>query len=231
MLFRSRANYDLPEVKAQASELMQIAFLRMCKGMADSYYSAITDRPIVIDKNRGWAHYYEWVEQWNPDPKIICMVRDIRSIISSMEKVYRKNRHRPIGPDNPTQLQNMTVDQRVNYWLNAVPVGLALQRTADTFKRGLDKKVLFVRYEDLCEQPEVEMKKIYAYIGEDFFVHDFKNLQKKVFEDDSHFGPYGSHAVARELKAVPKDYNDILGKATASRVRTEYGWYFDTFGY
>ena len=113
--FAARANYDLPEVKAQASELMQTAFLRMCKGMADSYYSAITDRPIVIDKNRGWAHYYEWVEQWNPDPKIICMVRDIRSIISSMEKVYRKNRHRPIGPDNPTQLQNMTVDQRVNY--------------------------------------------------------------------------------------------------------------------
>ena len=229
--FAARGNYELPEVKSQDSKIMQQAFLSMCKGMADSYYSAVTDRPIVIDKNRGWAHYYEWVEQWNSDPKIICMVRDLRSIISSMEKIYRKNRFRPAGPDNPTQLSNMTIYQRTNHWLSNQPVGLALMRTMDTFNRDLNKKMLFIRYEDLCENPQATMKKLYQFIGEEYYEHDFNNITKVVYEDDSHFGPYGNHSVASKLSVIPKDYNEILGKDVAAKLRSDYSWYFDTFGY
>ena len=52
----------------------------------------VRDRPVVIDKNRGWAHYFEWVAQWCPGPKMICMVRDLRSVVASMERIYRANR-------------------------------------------------------------------------------------------------------------------------------------------
>lgn len=230
--FAARGNYELPEVKSQDPVLMQKAFLAACKGMAEGYYSALTERPIVCDKNRGWAHYYEWAEQWCPEPKMICMVRDLRSVIASMEKAYRKNRHAPTGPDNPAQLQGMTVGQRTQHWLNSQPIGLALQRTLDCFQRDVAKKMLFVRYEDFTRNPQGEMERIYDFIGEPAFTHDFNNLKKEVYEDDSHFGIFGNHHVAPKVTpAKPKDWEPTIPADVAAAIRHGNAWYFDAFGY
>jgi sulfotransferase len=227
-----RANYDLPEVKSQDPLLMQKAFLSACKGVAEGYYSELTTRTIVCDKNRGWSHYYEWVEQWSAEPKMICMVRDLRSVISSMEKAYRANRHKPSGPDNPAQLQGMTVGQRAQHWLSSQPVGLALQRTADCFQRGVAKNLLFIRYEDFTRDPQGEMNKVYDFIGEERFTHDFSNLKKEVYEDDSHFGVYGSHRVAPKVTpSKARDWEDVLPKEVAQAIRQNHNWYFETLGY
>lgn len=230
--FGMRANYELPEVKSQDPKIMFNAFQSSCRAVAQGYYEAVTDRPIVIDKNRGWSHYYEWVDQWNPNPKMICMVRDLRSIIASMERIFRKNRHNPTGPDNPAKLQNMTVDQRVNHWLNTQPVGLALQRTADCFQRGIDEKILFVRYEDLTSNPEKELKRVYSFIEEEYYSHYFDNLNKTVFEDDSHFGIFGSHKIAKTLTpSKPRDWSDVLPIEIATNIRKSFPWYFENFQY
>ena len=230
--FGARGNYGLAEVKSQDPALMQSAFIAMCKGMAESYYGAITDRPIVCDKNRGWSHYYEWVEQWHPEPKMICMVRDLRSIIGSMERIFRRHRHTPAGPDNPRDLQNMTVEARAKYWLNTQPVGLALARTLDLFQRNLAEKMLFVRYEDLCTNPQETLNDVYEYIGEEPFEHDFDNIQKEVVEDDSHFGVYGQHAVRPKLVAPRRsDWEDVLPKHVAEGIRQGTPWYFEQFQY
>lgn len=229
--FAARANYNLAEVKSQDPVLMQQAFLNMCNGMAWSYYKPITDRPVICDKNRGWSHYYEWVDQWNPNPKIICMVRDLRCVISSMEKIYRKTRHMPVGTDNPAELQNMTVGQRTAHWLKTQPIGLALLRTADSFQKGIAKNLLFVRYEDLCERPQTTMDKIYNYIGEPIFKHDFDNLNKEVKEDDSFYGVYGSHKIAPKLSLVKNDYLDILGRDISNQIKKDFEWFFEAFQY
>ena len=230
--FGARTNYDLPEVKSQNPQLMYDAFLSVCRGIADSYYSTITDRPVVIDKNRGWAHYYEWVEQWNPNPKMICMVRDLRSVLASMERIYRQNRHNPQGIDDPVKIANMTVEQRLNYWLNTQPVGLALQRTMDIFQRGLGEKVLFVRFEDLLNDPQSTMDRIYGFIEEEPFKHDFDNITKQVEEDDSHFGIFGRHSVKPKIEpASAAPWSDILTQELAEAVRKGNQWFFNTFNY
>lgn len=230
--FAARANMNLAEVKAQPAKLMADSFNVMCRYMSDGYYDPLTDRPIVCDKNRGWAHYYEWVEQWNPDPKMICMVRDLRSIIASMERIFRKTRHLPVGTDDPAKLQNMTTDQRARFWLSSFPVGLAMQRLADTYQRGLDRKMLMIRYEDLCCKPQETMNQVYEFIGEPQFQHDFDNIVKEVVEDDSHFGVYGSHSVAPKLRpAKPCDWSDVLPKEIAAQIKRDNAWYFETFNY
>lgn len=230
--FAARGNYNLAEVKSQDPELMQKAFLAMCAGMAQSYYSAITDRPIVCDKNRGHIHYYEWIDQWNPNPKMICMVRDLRSIIASMERVFRKNRHSPEGPDNPSQLANMTTEDRIKHWLSTQPIGLALQRTLDCFQRGIDKNILFIRYEDLCANPQETMNGIYKYLDMPSFEHDFQNLTKEVAEDDSHFGIFGSHKVEKEIKPVLENsWSDVLNERLSFGIKQSFPWYFNAFNY
>ncbi len=230
--FAARGNYDLPEVRSQEPKGQYEAFNSMCRSMAEGYYEAITDRPIICDKNRGWAHYYEWVGQWNPDPKIICCVRDIRSIIASMERVYRANRHRPSGVDNPAQLEGMTLHQRVDYWLSGQPIGLALQRTQDTFLRGHGLKVHWVRYEDLCASPQEELDKVYDFIGEASIEHNFTNIQKTIPEDDTVFGIFGSHKVGSAIRPVkPGDWSDVLPKDVADLIAQKCSWYQNTFNY
>lgn len=231
-MFGARQNFELSEVKSQNPELMQKAFLNMNKEMTQAYYAPITDRPIISDKNRGWSHYFEWVEQWNEEPKMICMVRDLRSIIASFERIYRANRHSPQGIDNPAELQNMTVGQRVYHWLNTQPVGLALQRTADLFERGVDDKILFVRYEDLCESPQRELNRIYNYIGEEPFRHDFQNIVKQVEEDDGFYGIFGQHGVKRSIQPAPeKDWEEILPDDVSDDIKKNVEWYFREFNY
>lgn len=228
--YGARSNYELPEVKSQNPKLMQKAFISMCGSMAQGYYESITDRPYVIDKNRGWSFYYEWVEQWNPNPKMICMVRDLRSIIASMEKIYRKNRHRPTGPDNPAEMQNLTAEQRVGCWLNTQPVGLALQRTADLFQRKLDKHILFVRYEDLCNDPVATLKTVYDYLELEPFEHDFNCIEKQVQEDDSHFGVYGQHNIQRQLRPSEPDSRQAqVSEFSSDQIKQTFQWYFDNF--
>jgi sulfotransferase len=232
-LFAMRGNYDLPEVKAQDGELMYNCFLNACRGAVEGYTNTISDKEIILDKNRGNAHFYEFWEQiLEEQPKMICVVRDLRSILASFERVYRNNRHSPQGIDNPAQMENMTVAERANYWCNTQPVGLALKRTQDTFQKGLAEKIHFIKYEDLLLDPKLVMKGIYEYIGEEEFFHDFKNIEKKVVEDDIHFGIFGSHKVAKELKKFkPNDWSDVYNREIADAIVNGNRWYFDTFNY
>lgn len=230
--YAARSNFDLPEVKSQDSKLMQDAFISMCAEMAQGYYASITNRLVVCDKNRGWSNYYQWVKQWNPDPKIICMIRDLRSIIASFERAYRKNRHSPQGIDSPHNLQNMTLEQRVGYWLNSQPVGLALMRTYDTFNQGTSDNIHFVKYEDLCKNPEQEMRGIYEYIDEYYFKHNFNNIVKEVYEDDSHFGIFGKHSIKPKIEPErEKPWNDVLTDSVCDTIVNHAQWYFETFNY
>ncbi len=230
--FGARRNLGLPEAQAQPKELMDTAFNKMCGEMAQGYYGAITDRPIVIDKNRGWAHYYEWVNEWNEDPKMICMIRDPRSIVGSLERKYRENRHRPAGPDDPTNLHGMTVAGRAQHWLSTQPLGLALQRTADTFQRGLDEKIAFVKYESLCNSPKTTMEKVYKHIGLPAFQHDFKNIEKEVEENTDLFGVYGNHDVMPKLTpAKSEDWADVLPEDVAAGIRQSHAWFYEAFKY
>lgn len=231
-MYGARANYEMAEVRSQEPEIMKDAFLGMCSSMAAGYYEKITSRPVVCDKNRGWTHYFEWVEQWNGESKMVCMVRDLRSVIASFERIYRANRHRPIGIDNPQEMLNMTVEQRVNHWLNSQPVGLALHRTLDLFQRGISEKILFIRYEDLCRSPQEVLDDVYCFIGEESFQHDFQNLTKEVTEDDSVFGVYGSHKVKKSLTTPRQaDWLDVIPSPIAEQIKHSTNWYFEAFKY
>jgi sulfotransferase len=230
--FACRNIFDLPEVKSQDPNIMENALVSVYKNIAHGYYDAITTRPIVIDKSRGWSMLYEMVESWNEAPKMICMVRDLRSVLASFEKIYRTNRHKNTGPDNFETLENMTVDERVDYWLTKVPIGQSLKRLQDLFQKDIYHNILFIKYEDFCHDPQKQLDKIYDYIGEERFQHRFNTIQKEVVEDDSHFGIFGKHEVKPKIERPdPSDWSEVLPIEVSNLVKENYSWYFDSFGY
>lgn len=237
-LYGMRGNTGLTEVQAQPRELMRTAFARTCKAAAEGYYSGITDRPIVCDKNRGWAANYNWTSSWAEQPKMIVMVRDLRGIIASMERIYRRNTDTVECASLPLQL-----DARVFNWLNlnaqpiannpnvgSAPVGLALNRLRGLFMDGTADNVLFVKCEDLTTAPAATMSRIYAYLKLPEFAHDFDNIQKQVEEDTKMFGVFGDHNVGNKL-APMRGWNDVLPDKLSDVIRRDFDWYFAALGY
>jgi sulfotransferase len=98
-------------------------------------------------------------------------------------------------------------------------------------QRGWNKKILFIRYEDLTAQPKQTLQKIYAYLSVPDFQHNFENVPQVTQEDDQAFGIPGLHEIRPKVEPLKNDYLDILGKDAVRFVQSNYAWYFTAFGY
>lgn len=219
------------EFQAQDFKLMEKAYLEFCRGGMESYFNSVTDKPYVIDKSRGWGIHYDLLNSFYPNPKIIVMVRDLRSIFSSMEKNFRKNAHLDPKIVNHAEMRGTTTEKRIDIWANSAPVGIAIERLFQMIKEGIDKKVHFVKFEDLCDQPDKEIEKIYQFLELEKFDHDFDNIQQITVEDDSIYGFFGDHKIKSKLEKQKVDFKDILGVNASNWVKSNYKWFYDYFKY
>lgn len=234
LVFGARANYtNSPEFKAQDTELMAAGFKEFCKQGMLGYYNAITDKKYVLDKSRGWGVYRPFLNEFYPDPKIICLVRDLRSVVASYEKIYRKNplKHDSIRDDSTGR--GTIVHKRVDEWMDTTAtIGRAVERIAETQRLGHDDKILYVKYEELCLNPELEMKRIYEYLGVDYFQHDFENIEQITVEDDEVYGLTSDlHTIRKALRLDQPDYKQVLGQDICNWIYQNYTWYFERFNY
>lgn len=232
LVFAARANYtESPEFKAQNSAEMRDAFTGFCKHGVEGFFNAVTDKKYVVDKSRGWAIHYDFLNGFYPEPKIICMVRDMRDIICSMEKNFRKNQDKTDPIVNHAAMRGTTTPKRVDEWLAGQPVGMAVERLNEIIRQGIDKHIHFVKFEDLCLYPDEEMRKIYNYLGVDYYQHDFDNIPQITTEDDSVYGIYGDHVIRTKLEPVPSQAKTILGKDVTNWIWDNFQWYNQYFRY
>lgn len=232
MFYQVRNVYtNSPEFKAQDEKLMEAGYKNLLKEGIYGFYNAITDRPYVIDKCRGWSMEYNFIDFYEPGPKIICMVRDLRAIFSSMEKKYRKNPEKELGVANWTDLTGTTTDKRVIHWSNTVPIAPALDRLYQVLLEGTHENILFIRFEDLCKNPKLELKRIYEYLELPEYKHDFNHIEQFTHEDDSVYGVFGDHVIKNKLEVVQDDFFDILGESACKLITDNYQWFYETFEY
>jgi sulfotransferase len=233
LVFGARANYtNCHEFKAQDADLMRKGFYRFCKDGMNGFYSAVTDKPYVIDKSRGWGVHFDLLNNiFGEEPKIICMVRDLRQILSSMEKKFRENPDKQQGVENHAKMTGNTTLKRVLGALQSPPVGLALDRIIEAHQRGFAPKMLFIRFEDLTTQPEKKLEQIYTYLGLPAFKHDFNHVEQVTQEDDTIFGMEGLHQIRPKVEPLKNDFLEVLGKDAVQHVEKHWAWYFQHFGY
>jgi hypothetical protein len=165
-------------------------------------------------------------------PKMICMVRNLKSIFSSMEKLFRQSTENHQSIQNHSEMKGTNTAKRIDTWLSSPPVGLALERLQQTFLEGINKEVLYIRAEDLTSYPEKEMNKIYQYLGLQSIKHDFDNVEQSIKEDDSVYGLTSDlHTIKRKVQPLTPDYNEILGKQACDWIDENLAWYQQGFGY
>jgi sulfotransferase len=237
LLFGARANFSTsPEFKSNDAELMKKAFINFCHQGINGYCESLiegTEKEYVILKSRGWGVYRPFLESFYPNPKIICLVRDLRSVVASYEKIYRKNQLYSDPIRNDSTGGGTTVHKRVDEWMHPTStIGRAVERIFEMIRLGFDDKILFVKYEDLCLYPEIEMKRIYQYLELPYYQHDFDNIEQTIKEDDAVYGLTNDlHTIRPKLELNTPDYHDVLGKDVCGWLYNTYKWYFDKFQY
>jgi sulfotransferase len=232
LLYAARQNYtESPEFKAQDPELMQQAWKGFCEGALNGYFQGITDKPYVVDKSRAHAIHYDFINFFYPNPKIVVMVRDLRDVFASMEKNYRANQDKASPLINHAELRGTSTPKRIDIWANSQPVGMAIERLAEVLRQGLDTKMLFVRYEDLCLHPENEMRRIYEFLEVEHYDHDFDNIEQVTKEDDSVYGIFGDHKIRTKLEPTRSVAKELLGRDVTNWIWDTYKWFFDYFRY
>ena len=197
LIFGARLNYtNSAEFKAQDSDAMKRAFLAFSRAGMQAYFSALTDKPYVMDKSRGWGVHFDLLQLiFDQEPKVICLVRDLRQILASLEKKFRQNPDKYRAIENHANLSGTTTLKRALLGLQSPPIGLALDRLLEVHQRGWSRKMLFLRFEDLTTQPAAVMQSVYQYLEVPFFEHNFEHVEQVTKEDDDVFGIPGLHEI------------------------------------
>lgn len=212
VLFGVRNQWDnLIEHKAGGVDYNQLK--RVLQSILYSYHS--TDKSIIIDKGRGWLSFIEMIEFiLDKKCKIIVPVRNINEILASFEKLWRKTTAKTQWTfEKDDYLRSQTVAGRCDIWANAgQPVGLAYNRVTDAINRNLGDRLLFVEMDDLTSNPARTMKKVYNFLDQDYFSHNFDYVEQITAEDD--IGVHkveGLHTIRNRVEPVPHYSMEILG--------------------
>lgn len=206
------------------------AFTSFCKEGIKGYAQSITNKPYYIDKNFSWGYFNDFLYQINNEqPKIIFMVRDLRDIFASFEKNYRADFLKINTHIDWNELKNTTMEKRIVEWSTKPPLALNLERLKEIINWDNDKKILFIKYEDFCMNPENEMRKIYEYLQIPYFIHDFKSVQKVTIENDIlHFA---SHQIKSQVSKNESKASDVIGNEACQWIYKNHEWYFKKFNY
>jgi sulfotransferase len=219
------------ESKAGDKDMWREGFYAYCREGFKGYLQNLTDKPYILDKNRAWGSYYNLLNQINPHPKIVFMVRDLRAVFASMEKKFRMHPDNDDGMLDNAKLANITTHQRVETWASGHPIGYAVNKLNQSILDKTAQNFLFIRYENLCTDPKSQIDSIYRFFGLEPFEHNFENISQITVEDDTVHGIYGDHIIRNTLEMLPNDSKEVLGQYTSEWIYNQYRWYFDMFGY
>jgi sulfotransferase len=208
----------IPGYESYRAKLMHPNFASVLYGMADNFYAPI-DKPVVIDKNRGWGTPYNWDNlslYVNPEGKVILTMRPILEVLASFIRVAQKtNKATASMPylNNDlwaTHYRDATDAQVENIMAANGELDRAIFSIANLIKNHRDK-VYVVWFDDLLDSPQKTMNGIYDFLNLDHFEHNFNNIKPVDNHDDlSGYGMIGLHDVNKKLARPKTNPSELL---------------------
>ena len=180
-----------PMLKDNDPEMKKLA--KTMAGTIDAFYSDF-DQPIVIDKNRAWPTpmIMQAMSQVLQRPmKIIATVRSVPDCMASFVRIVK--------PDNLDDFiyNDFLVKHLQGSYTN---LRLGYQYNPDCF--------LFVEYNDLLKNPQIELDRIHKFLDLKPFTYDLNKIDgESVKENDEVLhGVPGLHDIKPKLKAQHKEH-------------------------
>lgn len=215
MLFRVRNGWDtVEEFRAMDDGQSMAAKRRVLAAMLTAFFADV-ERPVVFDKSRGWLAHLEMAEALlGYKPKVLVPVRDIRDVLASFERLWRKTAALGQTADEAANYQAyQLLENRLDMWAGHTgPVGMAYNRIKDALARGWAAQMHFVRYEALTARPAETMAEIYGFLGEEQFPHEPGHVAQVTTEDDRVYGFVGLHTIRAQVRPQAPAWPAVLGQ-------------------
>lgn len=211
--------------KAEGLEQVKPKMLSMLRGMLLGYHEqSFRAGRVVFDKNRGWIAYLELLEEiLERKIKPIVMVRDIKAIIASFEKIHRTSALTKHGAPESAFFDMQTIEGRARQLLSPGAVaGISVNRLRDALDRGLADRLLILPYRHLTTQPAATMQRLHQLLGLPPFAYNPDQVEQLTHEDDTYHG-MSLHTIRRRVeppKACP--WEGVLPDRVCAWLDREY---------
>jgi sulfotransferase len=170
------------------------------KGLFASFYQGKGE--VCFNTNRAWSASTSLAKDLFPNSKMIICIRDVPWILDSFEQLNAKNPYTIKALYQHADLP--TVYNRTNMLMSQEGGGGYVSGPLACLKQALysnEKDMLcVVDYESLTKRPKETMQKIYQFIGEPWFNHDFDNVEDSYDEFDEAANLKGLHTVRKKVE-------------------------------
>jgi len=193
---------------------------RLIASVLQIYYSDV-ERPVIFDKNRSWVDRMNYIEGYfDIQPKILYPVRNIDEILASFISMHRRNPYTGEGKisfmDEILIKSNQPLNDDSRCQMLAGPMGILGQSyngLKTVFEQGKQNSIHLIEYDDLINQPKETMEKIYDFLEEKYFEHDYQNIENIHRENDKEvYGLADMHKVRKSLNKVSEDPKKLLSE-------------------
>ena len=140
--------------------------------------------------------------------KCIVLLRDVMDVLASYIKWYTEN------PDAFVNKFGSNDEEKLTFLMSKEG---AIGKNLTAMQNSLNYQHLccYIKYDNLINNPELEIKKIYQLIDEPYYPHKFENLQQLningIGYDDTVLGK-DMHTIRSTIQKIPNPYKDRIPK-------------------
>lgn len=210
-------NEQIPNYESYKAGMFHDGYKNVMNNMASNFYAHI-DKPVIIDKNRGWGAPYNWdnlSHYVNPKRKVILTMRPILEVLASFIKVSEKSEKITGEPAYLNQDFWVTHyrdkrDAQVDYIMRLNgELDRAIFSIANLLKNH-PESVHIVWFNDLIENPQDTLNEIYDFLEVKRHQNIFDPIEDINKQDDLNgYRIVGLHHIDKKLKdpaTKPEDY-------------------------
>lgn len=205
---------------------------KIIASVLENWYSDV-DKPVVFDKNRSWVNRLHYIPGYfGVEPKVLYPVRNIDEILTSFISMYRRNPYTGQGRipflDEMLIKSNIPLSDDARCEALCSPsgiIGASYNGLKQVFAEGKEKSIHIIEYDDLINEPEETMKKIYDFLGQEYYAHDFSKIENIHRERDAEvYGFADMHEVREKLEKVSLKPEDVLSENIISKCKGSEFW-------
>lgn len=185
------------QIKASNKDVLDA----LVKPIPHIYYADVT-KPIVVDKCRSWtlpANVEMLYRYLNNAPKVIVLVRPLVEIVASFMSLRKEN--------GWTNLEAGLLES------GSEPIMRSLAGV-EWARKNNNGEFLFVTYDELVDDTQASLDRIYEHCGWQPFTHDLDNIVNQYKENDAIYGLAGQHDIRSQIsrRTVDIDLSEELIK-------------------
>jgi sulfotransferase len=201
---------------------------KIISSVLENYYSD-TSKPVVIDKSRGWIGQIPFIRKYiTPNPKIICTVRHPLDILASFIDLIHKSKGEVSFLDKALIDQRIPItdDNRCDFLMSHSGVVFnSINGLAKAFHEGDKNCIHLIEYDDLVQDPQGELNKIYQFLELEPYSHTFDKIENQHRERDTEiYGLSSMHELKSKIEKTNRSYEDILSERIISKYKDLDFW-------